>query len=179
MDHGDGLVVRGYISKIDRSVQPYGLVVPASYSPTAPHRWRLDAWFHGRNETLSEVNFLADREKKCGRMVAARHHRAAPLRTLLQRQPVRRRGGFLRSAGRGEAPIPDRREPHSRSRLQHGRRVGVGYGHASRGHVRGRAAGRRIQRDHRISEAQTHRATPLRRGGSRSCSIFTTPPGTR
>ena len=26
-----GLVVRGYISKIDGSVQPYGLVVPASY----------------------------------------------------------------------------------------------------------------------------------------------------
>ncbi len=61
-----GLVVRGYISKIDRSVQPYGLVVPVSYSPTAPHRWRLDAWFHGRNETLSEVNFLADREKSVG-----------------------------------------------------------------------------------------------------------------
>jgi hypothetical protein len=61
-----GLVVRGYISKIDRSVQPYALVVSASYSPTAPHRWRLDTWFHGRNETLSEVNFLADREKNVG-----------------------------------------------------------------------------------------------------------------
>src|SRR5215475_1517004 len=61
-----GLVVRGYISKIDHSVQPYGLVIPASYSPMAPHAWRLDAWFHGRNETLSEVNFLADREKNVG-----------------------------------------------------------------------------------------------------------------
>jgi hypothetical protein len=61
-----GLVVRGYISKIDKSVQPYGLVVPASYSPAVPHRWRLDTWFHGRNETLSEVNFLADREKNFG-----------------------------------------------------------------------------------------------------------------
>jgi hypothetical protein len=61
-----GLVVRGYISKIDHSVQPYGLVVPPSYSPTAPHRWRLDAWFHGRNETLSEINFLADRERNVG-----------------------------------------------------------------------------------------------------------------
>ena len=29
-----GLVVRGYVSKIDKSVQPYGLVVPPSYSPT-------------------------------------------------------------------------------------------------------------------------------------------------
>ena len=28
-----GLVVRGYVSKIDGSVQPYGLVVPASYRP--------------------------------------------------------------------------------------------------------------------------------------------------
>jgi hypothetical protein len=61
-----GLVVRGYISKIDKSVQPYGLVVPASYSPTASHRWRLDAWFHGRNETLSEINFLTDRQKNPG-----------------------------------------------------------------------------------------------------------------
>ncbi len=61
-----GLVVRGYISKIDKSVQPYGLVIPPSYSATVPHRWRLDTWFHGRNETLSEVNFLADREKNPG-----------------------------------------------------------------------------------------------------------------
>ena len=61
-----GLVVRGYISKIDGSVQPYGLVVPPSYSPNAPHRWRLDLWFHGRGETLSQVNFLADRERNTG-----------------------------------------------------------------------------------------------------------------
>ena len=61
-----GLVVRGYVSKIDGSVQPYGLVVPPSYSPNAPHRWRLDTWFHGRSETLSEVNFLADRERNVG-----------------------------------------------------------------------------------------------------------------
>src|SRR3984893_9696921 len=61
-----GLVVRGYLSKIDKSVQPYGLVVPPSYSPNAPHRWRLDTWFHGRNETLSEINFLSDRERNRG-----------------------------------------------------------------------------------------------------------------
>lgn len=61
-----GLVVRGYVSKIDRSVQPYGLVVPPTYSPSLPHRWRLDAWFHGRNEALSEGNFLYDREHNPG-----------------------------------------------------------------------------------------------------------------
>jgi hypothetical protein len=61
-----GLVVRGYISKIDGSVQPYGLVVPPSFSPGAPHRWRLDAWFHGRDEALSEVNFLTARQRSPG-----------------------------------------------------------------------------------------------------------------
>src|SRR5688572_9363103 len=34
-----GLVVRGYVSVLDGSVQPYGLVVPASFSPTAPQPW--------------------------------------------------------------------------------------------------------------------------------------------
>ncbi len=61
-----GLVVRGYVSKIDESVQPYGLVIPESFSPRLPRRWRLDAWFHGRSETLSEVNFLADRQRDPG-----------------------------------------------------------------------------------------------------------------
>jgi hypothetical protein len=59
-----GLVVRGYVSRIDHSVQPYGLVIPADLKADHPHR--LDAWFHGRNETLSEVNFLTDRQKNPG-----------------------------------------------------------------------------------------------------------------
>ena len=56
-----GLQVRGYVSAIDGSVQPYGLVLPASFAPDRPHKWRVDAWFHGRSETLSEVNFIWDR----------------------------------------------------------------------------------------------------------------------
>ena len=42
-------------------MQPYGLVVPASYAPQTAGRFRLDLWFHGRGETLSELNFLSDR----------------------------------------------------------------------------------------------------------------------
>ena len=61
-----GLVARGYVSKIDGSVQPYGLVVPPSYAPEAAHKWRVDVWFHGRSETLSEVNFLWDRMRNPG-----------------------------------------------------------------------------------------------------------------
>ncbi len=61
-----GLIVRGYISKIDGSVQPYGLVVPPGWTPHSTNSWRLDTWFHGRGETLSEVNFLSDRERNPG-----------------------------------------------------------------------------------------------------------------
>lgn len=66
-----GLVVRGYQSKIDGSVQPYGLVVPASYSPTTPHKFRLDFWWHGRGETLSEVNFIQQRQTNPGEFTPA------------------------------------------------------------------------------------------------------------
>ncbi len=61
-----GLVVRGYISRIDGSVQPYGLVVPPTWSPDSPQKFRLDFWFHGRGETLSELSFLSDRMRSPG-----------------------------------------------------------------------------------------------------------------
>ena len=49
-----GLVVRGYVSKIDGSVQPIGLVVPESYRPGGNYKFRLDVWLHGRNEKLTD-----------------------------------------------------------------------------------------------------------------------------
>ncbi len=58
--------MRGYVSKIDGSVQPYGLVVPASFQPDRFHRFRLDVWCHGRGETLSELNFIDGRQKSPG-----------------------------------------------------------------------------------------------------------------
>jgi dienelactone hydrolase len=61
-----GLVVRGYRSKIDGSVQPYGLVVPVSYRSDSPYRHRLDVWCHSRGEKLTELNFLKDRERSAG-----------------------------------------------------------------------------------------------------------------
>jgi dienelactone hydrolase len=61
-----GLIVRAYRSKIDGSLQPYGLVLPPSYSPAFPHRWRLDVWCHGRGEKLTELAFVADRMKSTG-----------------------------------------------------------------------------------------------------------------
>jgi pimeloyl-ACP methyl ester carboxylesterase len=61
-----GLVVRGYVSDIDGSVQPYGLVVPASWNPNGAKRHRLDLWWHGRGEVLSELNFINDRQRSAG-----------------------------------------------------------------------------------------------------------------
>ncbi|WP_158795784.1 prolyl oligopeptidase family serine peptidase [Pedobacter sp. L105] len=54
-----GEVVRGYISKIDGSAQPYGLSIPENYSPNGA-KFNLTLWFHGRSEYLSEVNFIAN-----------------------------------------------------------------------------------------------------------------------
>lgn len=63
-----GLVVRAYRSKIDGSIQPYGLVIPESYSGAAT---RLDVWCHGRGETLSELAFVDQRRKQTGNIAPA------------------------------------------------------------------------------------------------------------
>ena len=52
-----GHVVRGFVSRIDGSVQPYGLTIPASYDGKKP--MRLDIWLHGTAQQLNEVRFLA------------------------------------------------------------------------------------------------------------------------
>jgi predicted esterase len=61
-----GPTVGGYVSRIDGSVQPFGLVIPQSWKPNSGRSWRLDFWFHGRGETLSELAFIADRMKSIG-----------------------------------------------------------------------------------------------------------------
>src|ERR1044071_2310228 len=61
-----GLIARGYVSAIDGSVQPYGLVVPASYQANPGRTFRLDFWFHGRGETLSELDFINGRQRSPG-----------------------------------------------------------------------------------------------------------------
>ncbi|HEY2588477.1 MAG TPA: hypothetical protein VGI81_22240, partial [Tepidisphaeraceae bacterium] len=52
-----GAVFRGYRSALDGSVQPYEVVLPASY-PDAQKLWRLDLVLHGRDDTLTETKFL-------------------------------------------------------------------------------------------------------------------------
>ncbi len=61
-----GLVVRGFRSKLDQTVQPYGLLIPESYTFSGKERFRLDLWLHGRGETLSENNFIFQRLRQRG-----------------------------------------------------------------------------------------------------------------
>ena len=66
-----GPVVRGYRSRLDGSIQPYGIVVPenAGAGPL-----RLDFWCHGRGENLSELNFVQDRRKSVGQLPATNRY---------------------------------------------------------------------------------------------------------
>jgi hypothetical protein len=61
-----GLVIRGYVSKIDGSIQPYGVVVPVSWVQNAAKLHRLDVWLHGRDNHLTELKFISDRRKSYG-----------------------------------------------------------------------------------------------------------------
>ncbi|MDB5333941.1 MAG: alpha/beta hydrolase: peptidase or carbohydrate esterase [Phycisphaerales bacterium] len=54
---------RGYVSRIDGSVQPYVLSIPSTYTRAttanpALKTWRLDVWGHGRDELLTELRFV-------------------------------------------------------------------------------------------------------------------------
>ena len=54
-------IVRGYVSNVDGSVQPYSLTVPEGYDPAREDN-RLDVVLAGRDATKTEVKFIASRE---------------------------------------------------------------------------------------------------------------------
>ena len=59
-------VVRGYVSKIDGSVQSYGLKVPVTYLTGDDKPRRLDFWLHGRGDTLNEIAFIEGQQRSGG-----------------------------------------------------------------------------------------------------------------
>lgn len=65
------MLVGGFVSEIDGSVQPFGLVVPAGFDLAAPGQYRLDVWLHGRGDTKTEVPFLSERMTKKGQYTPA------------------------------------------------------------------------------------------------------------
>ncbi len=58
-----GPLILGYTSKIDDSVQPYGLIVPDDWKPGDKSPRPLYLWFHGRGDKLTEVAFINSRLK--------------------------------------------------------------------------------------------------------------------
>jgi len=57
------LTAGGFRSRIDGSIQPYGLVLPADFDLSDKTPRRLDVWLHGRGEKIGEVQFLHQRFK--------------------------------------------------------------------------------------------------------------------
>lgn len=59
------LIVGGFRSKIDDSVQPFGVELPPNWG-FYDGEMRLDVWLHGRGERVSEVKFLQQRSTSPG-----------------------------------------------------------------------------------------------------------------
>ncbi len=61
------LVAGGFQSRLDGSIQPYGLVLPSGWDTLPKDKpLRLDVWLHGRGEKVSEVAFLRQRLEQVG-----------------------------------------------------------------------------------------------------------------
>lgn len=65
-----GPTALGYISQIDGSVQPYGIVIPPDYKKGDPPH-RLDFFYHGRGEKLTELAFVDQRMHSAGEFTPA------------------------------------------------------------------------------------------------------------
>ncbi|WP_372724641.1 prolyl oligopeptidase family serine peptidase [Novipirellula sp.] len=66
-----GLLVRGFKSRIDDTVQPYGVVVPESYAFAGASEYRTDVWLHGRGERSTESLFIHERMNRVGQISPA------------------------------------------------------------------------------------------------------------
>ena len=64
-------IVAGFRSRIDDSIQPYGLVLPVGWQPDDHRPRRLDVWLHGRGERVSEATFLQQRLTNLGEYTPA------------------------------------------------------------------------------------------------------------
>lgn len=59
-----GVSIRGYVSRVDDSVQPYAVSLPAGVNPESGDRWPLYVKLHGRAKDMNEVDFIHRHEGK-------------------------------------------------------------------------------------------------------------------
>jgi predicted esterase len=64
-----GRVVRGFRSRIDDSVQPYGLVLPEHHDFQKPAP--LYVWLHGRGDKQTDMHFISERLARDGQIKPA------------------------------------------------------------------------------------------------------------
>ncbi|GIW95202.1 MAG: hypothetical protein KatS3mg110_3243 [Pirellulaceae bacterium] len=62
-----GPLVLGFLSRIDGSPQPYGLVVPDDWDGLSP--LPLYVWLHGRGDRVTDLHFIEQRLRDAGPMV--------------------------------------------------------------------------------------------------------------
>ena len=130
-----GHVVRAYVSRVDGSVQPCGLTIPASYDGSRP--MRLDIWQHGTDRTLNEVAFIMQQERDRPIPADQDYIQLEPLgRTNLS---YRWAGGVgsVRVARLRAAALQHRSPPHRSPRILDGRRQLVAPGSAPSGAMGG------------------------------------------
>ncbi|MCA9033486.1 MAG: prolyl oligopeptidase family serine peptidase [Planctomycetaceae bacterium] len=63
----EGSTIRGYVSKVDQSIQPYAITLPANVNPRDGKRWPLHVVLHGRANQMNEVNFISKFEGRTPR----------------------------------------------------------------------------------------------------------------
>ena len=153
-----GLVVRGYISKIDHSVQPYGLVVPPSYSPyRAPSL--AARCLVSRPQRDAERSQLSGRPRNAA---SANSRRATPSCCNFTD------GSAMPARFAGEVDFFEALDAVKRQYAIDENRIldrGFSMGGASAWHIGTHHAGlwaavaarRRLQRDHRVSQAEAYR----------------------
>ncbi len=59
-----GVSIRGYVSRVDDSIQPYAVSLPDGINPLSGDRWALHVKLHGRANDMNEVNFIHRHEGK-------------------------------------------------------------------------------------------------------------------
>ena len=55
----EGTTIRGYISRVDQSIQPYAVTLPPGVNLLDGKRWPLYVVLHGRANQMNEVNFIS------------------------------------------------------------------------------------------------------------------------
>lgn len=60
-----GVTIRGYVSRVEGSVQPYALTLPPQFAEAkSTHRWPLHVVLHGRGGDRNEVRFFVEHAKR-------------------------------------------------------------------------------------------------------------------